>query len=68
MSNQHNQKIELTPQQTNPYTARPELRSRPTRAGKQSARARSTRIIRREEYLLLALRKAKGRGVTLPTE
>ncbi len=69
MNNEHDQKIELTPQQTNPYTARPEdfKVGAPVQASKTPGHGQRG-LTRREEYLLLALRKARGRGITLPTD
>jgi len=69
MNDQQNEKIELTPQQSNPFTARPEdfKVGAPVQASKTPGHGQRG-LSRREEYLLLALRKAKGRGVTLPTD
>jgi|HubBroStandDraft_4_1064222.scaffolds.fasta_scaffold581954_2 hypothetical protein len=69
MTTEHNQKIDLTPQQTNPYTARPEdwVIGSPVQSNKTPGHGQRG-LSRREEYLLLALRKARGRGVKLPTD
>jgi hypothetical protein len=68
LTNEQDQKIELTPEQTNPYLARPEhfqigvpAQASPTPGHGQRGDTK------REESQLLAKRKALGRGVTLPT-
>jgi hypothetical protein len=67
MTDDKNQKIELTPEQTNPYLARPEdfevsiSQTSPTPGhGQRGDTAK-------EEARLLAKRKAQGKGVDLPT-
>jgi hypothetical protein len=67
LSNEQDQKIELTPEQTNPYLARPEhfqigapTQTSPTPGHGQRG---STR---REELFLLAKRKAQGKSAVLP--
>jgi hypothetical protein len=69
MTTEQDQKIELSPQQTNPYTARPEdfQIGSPVQSNKTPGHGQRG-LSRREEELLLALRKARGRGVTLPTD
>jgi len=61
--------IQLSPEQRNPYLARPEhfqvsgpIQTNPTPGHGQRG------LTKREEYKLLAKRKATGRGVSLPTE
>jgi hypothetical protein len=68
LTNEQDQKIELTPEQTNPYLARPEdfqigapAQTIPTPGHGQRGESK------REEAQLLARRKAQGRGATLPT-
>jgi hypothetical protein len=68
LTNEQDQKIELTPEQTNPYLARPEhfqigapAQTSPTPGHGQRGDSK------REEAKLLSKRKAQGRGVTLPT-
>jgi hypothetical protein len=68
LTNDKDQKIELTPEQTNPYLARPEhfqigapAQTSPTPGHGQRGDTKG------EESQLLAKRKALGRGATLPT-
>jgi hypothetical protein len=68
MTDDKDQTIELTPEQTNPYLARPEhfqigapAQTSPTPGHGQRGDTK------REESQLLAKRKAQGRGVSLPT-
>jgi hypothetical protein len=67
-SPQQDQKIELTPEQTNPYLARPEhfnvgepTQTSPTPGHGQRGDSK------REELFLLAQRKAQRKGADLPT-
>jgi hypothetical protein len=68
LTNEQDQKIELTPEQTNPYLARPEdfqigapAQTSPTPGhGQRGDTAK-------EEARLLATRKARGKGPDLPT-
>jgi hypothetical protein len=68
MTNEQDRKIELTPQQQNPYLARPEdfeigapAQTSPTPGHGQRG------LTTREELLLLAKRKSQGKGQDLGT-
>jgi hypothetical protein len=68
MTNQENEKIELSPQQANPYACRPEdwQVGAPVQTGAVPGNGQRGSSVR-EEAQLLAKRKAQGRGVDLPT-
>ena len=67
MTNEQGQKIELTPEQTNPYLARPEHFEIGAPAQTSPIPGHGQRgDSKREESQLLAKRKALGRGVILP--
>jgi hypothetical protein len=68
LTKEQDQKIELTPEQQNPYLARPEhfqigapAQSSPTPGHGQRGDSK------REEAQLLARRKAQNKGLSLPT-
>jgi hypothetical protein len=63
MKNDKNQKIELTPQQSNPYLCRPEDWAVASSIPGSGQRGDSQREFRQ----LLSKRKAQGKGVTLGT-
>jgi hypothetical protein len=68
MTNQDEQKIELTPEQSNPYLARPEHFEVGAPAQTSSTPGHGQRgDTASEEAQLLAKRKAKGKGVDLGT-
>jgi hypothetical protein len=64
MKNEKNQKIELTPQQSNPYLCRPEDWAVDSSIPGSGQRGDS----QREFQQLLAKRKAQGKGVALGTK
>jgi hypothetical protein len=67
MPTEQDEKIELTPQQQNPYLARPEDFIVNTTQANQPPGHGQRGANRREEMFLLAKRKAQGKGVDLPT-
>jgi hypothetical protein len=70
MTNQQDEKIELTPAQQNPYLARPEdfeVVSPDAIANRTQPFHGQRGDSDREEAKLLAIRKAQNKGVELPT-
>jgi hypothetical protein len=68
MTNQQDEKIELTPEQSNPYLCRPEhwTIGAPAQTSPTPGHGQRGDSIK-EETRLLAKRKAQGKGVDLPT-
>jgi hypothetical protein len=67
MTNEQDEKIELTPEQQNPYLCRPEHFTVNTTQANQPPGHGQRGANRREEMFLLAKRKAQGKGVDLAT-
>jgi hypothetical protein len=68
LTNEQDQKIELTPEQANPYLARPEDFQIGAPAQTRLTPGHGQRgDTKREEARLLAKRKAQGKGLSLPT-